>query len=96
MFYHWRNQGGYGSEETVLIHKESAERISRRFAQTHMVTDINDVAIRNGHNSSKLKYAAHANGNISLSNIADVYNIVKGITREKGGWKLVFQNYFAK
>ena len=48
-----------------------------------MVTDIKDVAIPNGHNSSKLKYAAHANGNISIGNIADVYGVVKGIDRKK-------------
>ena len=54
-------------------------------AKAHMVTDINDVAIYNGHNSSKLKYAAQANGNIIIGSIADVYDIVKGIDREKGG-----------
>ena len=47
-----------------------------------MVTDIKDVAIRNGQNSSKLK-AAHANGNISIGNIADVYGVVKSIDRKK-------------
>ena len=54
-------------------------------AKAHMVTDIKDVAISNGHNSSKLKYAAHANGNISIGNIADVYGVVKSIDRKKGG-----------
>ena len=54
-------------------------------AKAHMVTDINDVAISNGHNSSKLKYAAHANGNIIINSIADVYDVVKQIDREKGG-----------
>lgn len=50
-----------------------------------MVTDINDVAISNGHNSSKLKYAVHANGNITISSISDVYDIVKKTNRKKGG-----------
>jgi hypothetical protein len=36
-----------------------------------------DVAIRNGPNSSRL-HAVHANGNISIGNIADVYGTVKG------------------
>ena len=54
-------------------------------AKAHMVTDINDVAISNGHNSSKLKYAVHANGNIITSSISDVYDIVKKINRKKGG-----------
>ena len=53
-------------------------------AKAYMVTDIKDVAISNGHNSSKLK-AAHANGNISTANIADVYGVVKSIDRKKGG-----------
>ena len=53
-------------------------------AKAYMVTDIKDVAISNGHNSSKLK-AAHANGNISIANIADVYGVVKSIDRKKGG-----------
>ena len=53
-------------------------------AKAYMVTDIKDVAISNGHNSSKLK-AAHANGNISIGNIADVYGVVKSIDRKKGG-----------
>ena len=50
-----------------------------------MVTDIKDVAIRNGLISSKLKYAAHANGNISIDNIADVYSVVKSIDSKIGG-----------
>ena len=54
-------------------------------AKAHMVTDIKDVAISNGHNSSKLKYAAHANGNISIDNIAEVYDVVKSVDRKKGG-----------
>lgn len=53
-------------------------------AKAHMVTDIKDVAISNGPNSSKL-HAAHANGNISIGNIADVYGVVKSIDRKKGG-----------
>lgn len=54
-------------------------------AKAHMVTDIKDVAVSNGHNSSKLKYATHANGNIYIDNIADVYDVVKSIDRKKGG-----------
>ena len=53
-------------------------------AKAHMVTDIKDVAIRNGPNSSRL-HAVHANGNISIGNIADVYGVVKSIDRKKGG-----------
>ena len=53
-------------------------------AKAHMVTDIKDVAIRNGPNSSRL-HAVHANGNISIGNIADVYGVVKSIERKKGG-----------
>ena len=52
-------------------------------AKAHMVTDIKDVAVSNGHNSSKLKYATHANGNISIGNIADVYDVVKSNDRKK-------------
>ena len=51
-------------------------------AKAHMVTDIKDVAIRNGPNSSWL-HAVHANGNISIGNIADVYDVVKSIDRKK-------------
>ena len=53
------------------------------YAKAHMVTDIKDVAVSNGHNSSKLKYATHATGNIYIDNIADVYDAVKSIDRKK-------------
>lgn len=61
-------------------------------AKAHMVTDIKDVAVSNGHNSSKLKYATHANGNISIANIADVYGVVKSIDRKKGGLRYSAEN----
>ena len=38
--------------------------LATAYAKAHMVTNIKDVAVSNGHNSSKLKYATHANGNI--------------------------------
>ena len=57
---------------------------TQQAVKAHMVIDINDVAIYNGHNSSKLKYAAQANGNIIVS-VADVYDVVKRNNREKGG-----------
>ena len=52
--------------------------------QSALVTDIKDVAIRNGPNSSRL-HAVHANGNIYINNISDVFSVVKSMEGKKGG-----------
>ena len=55
-----------------------------------MVTDINDVAIHSGHYSSKLKNAAHANGNITIKTIADVTTLSSALLRNTSG--MCFKN----